>query len=382
MAGNQQVRCIEAIYQKAKQMVDIKFPAYGSLYFIDSALETASKRRLDERFCIGPHCGAAYWSSRVGEPRHYHKTKPNQGPCEFYAISIQTNQISCLQVTLGSNFTAYCDGLIGADLSRIPPSDSVPKIGRSYDGSVNEHHRLLEFGRAVIKKMSEDQRIQNTAAPTLLHPDLHKRNIFVSNDDPTIITSIIDWQSSAIEPAFWYVDEIPDFARPVAHNGQLEPRSELCTKAFDACTQFLVPKLAGPRLMDESMFRPFRYCHRTWKDGAVAFRNELIETARHWKDLGLPGSCPFPLPTPEELVAHRKEYQRFEAAQNLKNDLSNLLNTATDGWVPPEDWEATKLAHRELFDGMLQAVLNNENPDDGEPIKTEADLRAIWPFDI
>lgn len=334
MAGNQQVKCIEAIYQKMKEMADINFPAYGSLYFVDSALESASKRTLDERFCIGPHCGAAYWDSRVGESRYYHNTKSNQGPCEFCAIFAQTSKISYLQITPGPDFTAYCDGLIDTGLSRTPPSDSLPKGGHSYHGSVNEHHRLLEFGRAVIKKMSEDRRIQNTVAPMLQHPDLHKRNIFVSDDDPTIITSIIDWQSSATEPAFWYVDEIPDFARVVANNDQLEPNSELCAKAFDACTQFLVPKLAGPRLMDEAMFRPFRYCHRTWKDGAVAFRHELIETARHWKDLGLPGSCPFPLPTPEELVVHRKEYQSFEAAHNLRNDLSNLLNTATDGWVP------------------------------------------------
>lgn len=35
MAGDQQIRCIDAIYRKVKEMVDIKFPAYGSLYFDD-----------------------------------------------------------------------------------------------------------------------------------------------------------------------------------------------------------------------------------------------------------------------------------------------------------------------------------------------------------
>lgn len=51
-------------------------------------------------------------------------------------------------------------------------------------------------------------------------------------------------------------------------------------------------------------------------------------------------------------------------------------------WVPPEDWEATESAHREIFDGDLQAVLNNEDPDDDERIKEEGDLKAIWPFDL
>jgi hypothetical protein len=90
MAGNQQVRCIEAIYHKVKEMVDIKFPAYGSLYFVDSALESASRRMLDERFCIGPHCGAAYWGSRFGKSRYYQSTNLNPGPCEFCTAFVQT----------------------------------------------------------------------------------------------------------------------------------------------------------------------------------------------------------------------------------------------------------------------------------------------------
>ena len=288
-------------------------------------------------------------------------------------------------MTSGRDLTAYCDGLPGTGLSRIPPVDPVQHNRPHYYGSVEEHLRLLVCGRAVIKKMSEDSRIRDAAAPTLLHPDLHKRNIFVSDDDPAVITGIIDWQSSSIEPDFWYADEIPDFASPVAHpslENQLEPNSERCAKAFDVCTQFLVPKLSGPRLMDEALFRPFRYCYRTWKDGAIAFRHELIETSRRWKELGLASSCPFPTPTPEELAIHQKEYRTFEAAQDLRNNLSSLLNTASDGWVPTEDWEATESAHREMFNGMLQAVLTNENPDDDEPMRDEGDLRAIWPFDI
>ena len=162
----------------------------------------------------------------------------------------------------------------------------------------------------------------------------------------------------------------------------LEPNSEQCAKAFDVCTQYLVPKLSGPRLMDEALFRPFRYCYRTWKDGAVAFRHELIETSLQWKEMVLVGSCPFPTPTPEELAMHQKDYRSFEAAHDLRNNLSSLLNTAPDGWVPSKDWEATESAHREVFNGMLQAVLSNETPEDDELIKDEGDLRAIWPFDI
>lgn len=68
MAGDQQVRCINAIYQKVQEMVDIKFPAYGSLYFANTPLDSGLKQILNQRFCIGPHCGAIYWDCNVAKP--------------------------------------------------------------------------------------------------------------------------------------------------------------------------------------------------------------------------------------------------------------------------------------------------------------------------
>jgi hypothetical protein len=57
----------------------------------------------------------------------------------------------------------------------------------------------------------------------------------------------------------------------------------------------------------------------------------MIETAGHWNELGFEGQCPYPLPRREELEKHEKEYRLFEAAQNLRTDLSSLLNTVSDG---------------------------------------------------
>ncbi|OAG44962.1 hypothetical protein AYO21_00924 [Fonsecaea monophora] len=361
MAGEQRIRCIKAIVQKIKEIANVEFPAYGSLYHATARLSSASKVPLNQDFCIGPHCGAMYWNCNPIEPRYYQNTKPNQGPW--------------------SDLGAYCDGLIDAGIARIPP-DSDHQNRLRYQGSPSDHLHLLDSGRSVIKKMSEDSRILNAAVPTLLHPDFHKRNIFVSEDDPTVVTGIIDWQSASVEPGFWYADHIPNFAMSIPDPfGQRDPDSELCAKAFDACVQFLVPKLAGPRYLDESLFRLFRYCYRTWKDGAVAFLSELIETSQHWTSLGLPGSCPFTTPTPEEFVIHQ-QYKRFVAAQELKRDLSGLLNTTSEGWVPSEAWETTVLAHKELFANMLEAVLTDADTDDDEPIRDESDLREIWPFDL
>ncbi|KAL3477624.1 kinase-like domain-containing protein [Aspergillus californicus] len=351
MAGEQQVRCIDAIYQIIKEITDLEFPAFGSIYFNDT-LDSASKQLLGDGFCIGPHCGTRYWGTDAGERKYYHYVDENHGPW----------------LSIGE----YCDGLIDAGLSRVPPVDIDLERRPIYHGLPQTHLALLERTRSVLKQMIMDTRISNSATPLLFHPDLHMRNIFVSDDNPSTITGIIDWQTASIEPTFWYSDEVPDFATG----------SNICTKAFELSSQFLTPKLSCPRLMNDNLFRPFRYCYRTWRDGAVALRHEMIETARLWNKLGFKGQCPYPLPRQEELKNHEKEYRLFEAAQHLRTDLSGLLNTASDGWIPPDGWKAAQLAHKELFEGMLQAVVTNADSDDEEPVRDEATLRSIWPFDI
>ncbi|KAL8860622.1 MAG: hypothetical protein Q9178_002975 [Gyalolechia marmorata] len=325
MSGEQQITCIEAISRNIQQLAAIKFPAYGSLYFDDIPIDSA-------------------WS----------------------------------------DLAAYCNGLIDTGLSRLPPVDKTLPESPHLSESVATHTRLLSFGRDVIHKLSKDPRIRATAAPTLHHADLHKRNIFVSDDDPTIITDIIDWQSSSIEPAFEYADVTPDFAGPTPNfsfeDKPADIKAELCKEAFDACLQCLVPRLSAARALDGNLLRPFRYCHRTWRDGAVAFRQELMEISSRWKELGLPDSCPYPLPTSDGLVVYRREFENFVAARKLKQRLICLLDTTPDGWVPTEFWEATKSAHKEAFDGIAQAMRDAEVT--GDESMSEEELRKMWPFDI
>ena len=378
MAGDEKVRCVDAIYQKLKCMVDIDFPAYGSIYFANTSLNSP-RYTLDDTFCIGPHCGTRYWN--YAEGRYYQGGHPTGDHVSVFELS---ESCKSSDKALGLSLDAYCSGLIDAGLARIPRVEPNLADQPRYHGSIQAHRSLLERARIVLSVMSGDPRIQNTAGPTLFHPDLHKRNVFVSDEDPAIVTSILDWQSSSVEPAFWYADEEPDFASAATQSLSHDPdgTSSLCAQAFSVCTQFLTPKLAGPRLQNEALYRPFRYSHRTWKDGAVALRHELIETSRSWQELAFTGPCPFLLPPVEDLARHQVEHRCFEAAQNLKRDLASLLNIHTDGWVPPENWDATQKAHRAIFHDMLQAILANKRPDPEEPVRNENTLRAIWPFDL
>jgi len=113
----------------------------------------------------------------------------------------------------------------------------------------------------------------------------------------------------------------------------------------------------------------------------MAFRDEIIETAKCRQKLGLTGACSYPMPSSKEIFCHQKRYRRFTEAQELKIALESLINTATDRWVPPKDFEPAQLAEREMLNGTLEGVLNNEDPDEDAPIKTENDLEELWPFD-
>ncbi|KAF2839056.1 hypothetical protein M501DRAFT_1024106 [Patellaria atrata CBS 101060] len=306
MAGDQKVKWIAALYETVKELVDLEYAAYGSLYFLDSLRHSGLKYEpLDANFCIGPHCGTQYWDCNT-------KT----------------------------NLDEYSDRLIDASLARIAPTDAELNKRPSYHGSVQVHLDVLRRARSVLKTLCADPRIQAAATPVLFHPDLHKRNVFVSENNPVIIIAIIDWQSTSMELAFWYADD------------------------------YRHPKLSRPRSMDENLFRPFRYSPRTWKDGIVALRHELIETSRSCENLGLDGTNPSVLHPAEELARHKKEYELFVAAQKLRGELTQTLNSADDGWVG------------DVFDSALDSILTNGDQEDVERVKGEEVLRAVWPFDL
>lgn len=246
-----------------------------------------------------------------------------------------------------------------------------------------------------MKKLVDDERIQNAAAPVLAHPDYHKRNIYVSAQDPAVITGIIDWQSASIEPAFIYANETPDFAalpeepeddtfnqddlKAPGQNERELKDAMICHQTYDVLMKGVVPKTRPARLLDPTLFRIFQYCHTSWRDSAAALRQELIEISARWAELGLElqGPCPYS-PTQEELNQHARDYEDFETSQRLKSWLKASLNTNSDGWVPNEVWDAAKDAHRAAYDEWIQTARESEAR--GESM-TVVKAEKLWPFD-
>lgn len=293
----------------------------------------------------------------------------------------------------------YAAALVDAGIAQVPDNPRAGDNKLPYHGSVSEHLRLLRICRNMVtNQLPSAPQVRNSSTPTLYHPDLHARNIFVSEADSSQITAIIDWQSTSIEPAFSYANEEPDMIDSSVRDAQrvgfipsmfedmesAESRSkqekdlEICQKTFAIGLRAWSPALFSAKICDETYFRVFRFVPDTWSMGAAAIRQELYELMQHWKKLRLPDECPYQ-PSQEELLKHKKEYEDFEVRQRLRLWLQDSLGSNGDGWRPAEAFETAEEAHRVAFEEWMSS--NCDEDRDSNKEATEARARKLWPWD-
>jgi hypothetical protein len=242
-----------------------------------------------------------------------------------------------------------------------------------------------------MQGLAQDKRVEKAALPTLVHADYNKRNIYVSPDDPTVITGLIDWQLTSIETAFIYAQNTPDFAAlpdidpTEEEDAPKSPDEErllkdlsICHQTYNVIATYKCPKLRPGRQLDSSLFRLFHYCFTSWRDGIPAIRQELIDLRTLWPKLNLPGpECPY-LPTELELIEHSRQFEDFETMQKLKMWLKISMQTTSDGWVPNEVWDAAQEANRAAYNEWIETARESEEKG-GDMTVERAD--KLWPFD-
>ena len=297
----------------------------------------------------------------------------------------------------GKDLREYNTGLLDAGYSRLPPSPAKDE----FEGTVDEHLRLLKLSEAILDILLQQEDIQKVAEPTLIHIDFHKRNIYVSDDDPRVVTAIIDWQSASIEPMFCYAHETPDFVEAPADiqeylrqfrgpssedlrddparekaKQKLEKEIDLCQKTYTTILRALIPNLWSTMQMDQRYVRLFRYCNSSWRDCAVALHQEILELSEGWQDLGLPGTSPYQ-PSEKALAAHRNAWEAYETVQKLRLFIFKMVGSNSDGWVPNEHWKEAQVICRDAF-GLWMEAVEEEN----DPNMTVEEARRLWPFEI
>ncbi|KAL3422198.1 hypothetical protein PVAG01_06354 [Phlyctema vagabunda] len=80
MDSHQRMLCVKSLGMMSKDMANLSFPAYGSIYFADFSAIRDTKIDIGDNFCIGPDCGTIYSNSAVGEAETYGQWNVNKGP--------------------------------------------------------------------------------------------------------------------------------------------------------------------------------------------------------------------------------------------------------------------------------------------------------------
>lgn len=244
----------------------------------------------------------------------------------------------------------------------------------------------------IIPILANTSLLRRYARPTLWHTDLHMGNIFVSEDDPTDILGVIDWQFISILPGITQV-RWPRFLEPPEgyKTGAIKPElpSDYETmdpdeKAFalsqkDQAMLAKCYEVAFSRAhrdsysaltkVHDTIRRLFILCERTYKDGLIPLRDCLIRLSDNWHKIGLSGSCPFVL-SKEELIAHETQLAEYQDWVKLRQYTQEILFSDEEGWVPPDlDFDKIKAQERELFELYLRRQA---------PGTLEAEAKMLW----
>ncbi|KAL8948289.1 MAG: hypothetical protein Q9222_005510 [Ikaeria aurantiellina] len=367
---------IKKLTQVEHQLARLQFPAYGSLYLRQSITQSSRRIELDSSldpaglFCVGPFCSPA-WTD--GTSSADLEDNLDMGPW-----------LDLVQFGIGM-------GRRSIARARLPVGKSMPAY---LQGTAEEHKSLLGAAMHLLPKVAGTPSLVQNARPVLWHSDLHMGNIFVSAQDHTQITCLIDWQGTAISPLFLQT-QWPEFLKPP--DGYIpglvrlelvpgfenfdadEKKLALSTKqeadnskAYELAT-FLNNRTAyvANWKTDESLRGLFKRIGDTWDDGIVPMQDALLSIIDKWDQLGLSEPCPLEFTSSQrELFGHRStEYARWYKIQDFPRE---YLNTDAEGWISPEiDFVKKQIQNKALLN-LLESRAGSQDEID--------ELRRIWPF--
>ena len=218
-------------------------------------------------------------------------------------------------------------------------------------------------------------------------------NIYVSEEDPSHIVSIIDWQFISVGPLFLQATW-PEFLKPSDEYvcGVVKPRlpdnfeqlddtekkhatstmnDAIITKSYEL-RYSLDNRDVYSSLNLPSVFREiFVRCGEAGEEGTIGLRACLTELYRSWGTLGLTGECPLYF-TETELLRAEQEFQEYRDWYDVQEFARSYLDTDADGWVSPElDVAEIRQRNKTALDRYVKEMSKEMPPHDA---------RRMWPF--
>ncbi|OJJ69960.1 hypothetical protein ASPBRDRAFT_56718 [Aspergillus brasiliensis CBS 101740] len=359
----QQFRLVQCLVRHESQLAEMEFPAYGNLYFRHSGPRNSNRVvPMGDDYCVGPAYDASWFPQPGGED--------HAGPWK--------------------RLTDVGLELVDRGLAHLQRSSLAPRT--PHFGIRSEHFHILKKAREIILHLGQFPPLQRFAKPTLWHKDLHMGNIYVSEQDPTAIVNIIDWQFTSIMPAFMQIQWPPFLAPPDGYeSGAVKPQlpsnfedmdaderafaiternQALLSKCYEAALiKSHIPSYLAMTQVDSAIRYLFTFAENTTKDGIVPLRDCLTQIAENWNEMGIVEQCPYHT-TSKTVWKHKMELARYKDWQTLKGYTQELLQTDDEGWISPQlDFEKAQARHAELF----QLYIEKEAEE-----STEEDARRLW----
>ena len=227
------------------------------------------------------------------------------------------------------------------------------------------HIQLLEQFLCILPYILPPGK--DIGSPVLLHGDLHSKNIFVDDTNPTKVSGIIDWQGVWAAPLFIQArfpslfdsdgpyawggiepklpddyDSLSESEKQLASNKLSEQRLkkfyELASRKFNP---LLTKALDAMRNEDDPTTFIFCVVGQTWLDGPIPLRELLVQIYEKWdwiaKRRGINISCPISF-TEDQIRETKEQAEEWAAAFNEFNNLRSQI-VGKDGWVSHEEYE-------------------------------------------
>lgn len=192
-----QIAAITCILARAQ------FPYHGALYRRQDITRSESFV-LDDEFAIGPTTGRAWFDNRRAE------VEVPRGPCMCLSyFGILTRIQLTLDLLLGASAENVVKALVKREIACLEKFPSFPRdTQQGIFGGPGGYHPTKEAKLSVLRDfleicphlLPEEEKL---STGVLWHNDLHMHNIFVDSENPSQITSIIDWQGT-------YLSHVPD----------------------------------------------------------------------------------------------------------------------------------------------------------------------------
>jgi hypothetical protein len=235
-----------------------------------------------------------------------------------------------------------------------------------------------------MTRLNEALLINKVSAPVLWHTDLHMGDIYVSEENPANIVSLIDWQSIAVSPLFLqarFPEFLPVEEKYVLGTTDLPKLPQNYSEMDVSDKEYADHKLKEAKLAKvyelssasknnqaykalhvPSFLRElFIWCGEVSEEGMIPLQACLIELSKAWNNLGFAGQCPV-IFSEDDLKRHEQQFQEYRDYHGIYELARKILGTDSEGWISPQlDFAANNGRTRSCSESLCAGVLSLTN---------------------